>query len=398
MLKKWFFLLLISAMMLTGCWSSKEITDLMIVTGIGIDKDAESGNYVATVQILNPGEIASQTKTERLEVTTYQTTGKSIHEAMRRLSTDVPRRMYLSHIQLVIFGEELAREGIGKALDYISRNYEFRTDFFILVSKNGQAKDVLNVLTPTESTPSVSLYSSIHVSEKIWAPTKGVQLDEFLSTLLKDGKHPVLTGVEVIGDKDEGGKVSGLGQIKPVAKIGITGFAGFKKDRLVGWLNERESKGYNYLINNIQSTVGSVPCGDDHYFSVEVMKMNSNVMASFKNNQPSITIKLEIEADLGEVQCDMDIAKPETLEKMKSMAKEQVVQLLEETIARAKNDIKSDIFGFGEVFHRQHPKQWRKLKANWDDTFQSLKVDYKINYRINRFGTITEPVSKDRGN
>lgn len=60
--------------MLTGCWSSREISELMIVTGMGIDKDPKSENYVITMQIINPGEIASQTKTERLEVTSYQTT------------------------------------------------------------------------------------------------------------------------------------------------------------------------------------------------------------------------------------------------------------------------------------------------------------------------------------
>lgn len=39
-----------------------------IVTGMSIDKDEETGDYLVTMQIINPGEIASQMKTERLEV------------------------------------------------------------------------------------------------------------------------------------------------------------------------------------------------------------------------------------------------------------------------------------------------------------------------------------------
>jgi spore germination protein KC len=397
MVKKYYLMVIISSciIILSGCWSSKEISELMIVTGMGIDRDSTTGEYKVTLQIINPGEIASQTKTERLEVTTYQTTGESIYEVMRRFSTEVPRKMYLSHIQLVIFGEELAKEGIGKTLDFISRNHEFRTDFFILVSKNSKAEDILNVLTPTESSPSVSLYSSINVSEKVWAPTKGVHLDELLNTLISEGKEPILTGVKVGGDKDKGDEVSSLEQIKPAAITKITGYAAFKKDKLVGWLSENESKGYNYIINNITSTVGSIPCEGGGIIALEVKKSKTDLKANVKNGKPSITIKTDIEADLGEIQCDMDLTKTEIIKKVEKDAGYQVEGLMEEVITKAKEEFKSDIFGFGETIHRQHPKAWKKLKGNWDETFQDLEISSDINYKIRRIGTISDSFQKD---
>jgi spore germination protein KC len=397
MIKKILLLVMVGncIVMLSGCWSSKEITELMIVTGMGIDRDSDTGEYKVTVQIINPGEIASQTKTERLEVTTYQTTGESIYEVMRRFSTKVPRKMYLAHIQLVIFGEELAKEGIGKTLDFISRNHEFRTDFFILVSKNGKAEDVLNVLTPTEASPSVSLYSSINVSEKIWAPTKGVHLDELLNTLVSEGKHPVLTGVEVRGDKERGDTVSSLEQIKPAAVTKITGFAAFRNDKLVGWLTENESKGYNYIINNIKSTVGSIPCEDSGIIALDVKKIKTDLKTNVKSGKPSITIKTNIEADLGEIQCDMDLSKTSVIKQIEEDAAKQVQSLMEHSITKAKEEFKSDIFGFGETIHRQHPKAWKKLKGNWDETFQDLEISFDMNYDIRRIGTISNSFQKD---
>lgn len=397
MVKKFLLFVMISncLLMLTGCWSSKEITELMIVTGMGVDRDSDTGEYKVTLQIINPGEIASQTKTERLEVTTYQTTGESIYEVMRRISTEVPRKMYLSHIQLVIFGEELAKEGIGKTLDFISRNHEFRTDFFILVSKGSSAEDVLNVLTPTEASPSVSLYSAINVSEKIWAPTKGVHLDELLNTLVSDGKQPVLTGVKVSGDRDKGDEVSSLEQIKPAAITKITGFAAFNKDKLVGWLTEKESKGYNYIISNITSTVGSIPCEDGGIIALEVKKAKTDLQSNIKDGKPSITIKTNIEADLGEIQCHMDLTKTATIKQIEDDASKQVQTLMEHSITKAKEEFKSDIFGFGETIHRQHPKAWKKLKGNWDETFQDLEISFDIHYDIRRIGTISESFHKD---
>jgi spore germination protein KC len=398
MIKRIYLLMLFCNCMflLVGCWSSKEISELMIVTGMGIDKDPDSNEYIVTLQIINPGEIASQTKTERLEVTAYKTTGKTLYEVMRRISTEVPRKMYLSHIQLVIFGEDFAKEGIGKALDFLSRNHEFRTDFFMLVSKNGTAEEVLNVLTPTEASPSVSLYSSINVAEKIWAPTRGVHLDELISTLLSEGKNPVLTGVIISGNEEKGDEVSSLEQIKPAAITKIIGYAGFKKDKLMGWLDEKESKGYNYIIDNITSTVGPIPCeNNDGNIAIEVNKSKSDIKASIKGGKPSITIELNVEANLGEIQCDMDLTKTETIKKMEDGAEKQVQSIMEKSISKAKKDLKSDIFGFGEVIHRQHPKAWKKLKNHWDETFQELEVNYKINYQIRRLGTISDSFQKD---
>jgi spore germination protein KC len=398
MVKKMSFLLFVCLCMflLTGCWSSRELSELMIVTGMGIDKDPESENYVVTLQVINPGEIASQTKTERLEVTSYQTTGKTLYEVMRRISTEVPRKMYLSHIQLIIFGEELAREGIGKSLDFISRNHEFRTDFFMLVSKSGKAEDILNVLTPTESSPSVSLYSAIDVAEKIWAPTKGVPLDELLRGILSDGKHPVLTGVEVTGDKEKGSEVKGLQQIKPAAVTNITGFAAFKKDKLVGWLNEKESKGYNYIIDNVETTVGPIECDGGGIVAIEVSKAKSNIKASVRNGKPSITIETNIEADIGEVKCNIDLTKEESIHMLENSAEHQVQQLMEKSVKKAKGKLNSDIFGFGEAIHRQQPDAWKKLKKNWDETFQDLEVSYNVDYEIRRLGTISNSLEIDK--
>ncbi|MFP5113046.1 Ger(x)C family spore germination protein [Bacillaceae bacterium C204] len=382
-------------LLLGGCWSSREITELMIVTGMSIDKDEENGDYLVTMQIINPGEIASQTKTERLEVTTYRTTGKTLYEVMRRISTEIPRKIYLSHIQLIIFGEELAKEGIGKALDFISRNQEFRTDFYILISKDGPGKDVLNVLTPTEASPSVSLYSAIEVSEKVWAPTKGVTLDELLNGLVLDGKDPVLTGVRVNGDRQEADEVAGLEQIKPSAVTKITGYAGFKGDKLVGWLNEIESKGYNYIIDNVKSTVGSIPCEEDGNIALEINKAKSKMISNIMKGKPSITMEVNVEANIGEVQCEIDLSKEKTIKKIENDAKDHLKFIMGESVSKAQNELKSDIFGFGEAIHRQHPEAWKRLKGNWDETFPELEINYRINYDIKRLGTISNSFQQD---
>ncbi|PAK38788.1 spore gernimation protein KC, partial [Priestia megaterium] len=59
MKRKWSVLLLmiLVTVLLSSCWSRKELTDLAIVSAMGVDK-TEDGRYTVTLQIINPGNVA----------------------------------------------------------------------------------------------------------------------------------------------------------------------------------------------------------------------------------------------------------------------------------------------------------------------------------------------------
>ena len=46
----------------------------------------------------------------------------------------------MSHLRIVVFGEELAREGIAKAIDFLLRDHEIRADFYMLVAREERAQ------------------------------------------------------------------------------------------------------------------------------------------------------------------------------------------------------------------------------------------------------------------
>ncbi len=45
-------LMLLSVIVLPGCWDKRELTDLAIISAIGIDR-TNDGNYVLHLQIIN---------------------------------------------------------------------------------------------------------------------------------------------------------------------------------------------------------------------------------------------------------------------------------------------------------------------------------------------------------
>ena len=379
---------------LSGCWNRQEIDSLAIVTAVGIDKDPEG--YNVTTQILNPGEIASQKTLNTTTVTTYSTSGKTVFEAFRRLTVESPRKMYFSHIRIVALGEELAKDDIGKVLDFLLRQHEFRSDYYIIITKDVSARQVLSLLTPIERIPANKIYSSLKISEKLWAPTRSVQLDELISVIMSGGKNAVLTGTSIKGNINGGTDLNSLASTEREAIIKFDSLAAFKDTRLVGWLNEDESKGYNYITDNVKSTVGYVELADGGTVTVELKKSKSKMTAINQNGALSINVDVEMEGEIGEIEGDIDISKQENIRRIEQLWGEKNEYLCYLAIKKAQQTFKSDIFGFGNVVHRTYPDLWKKIKNRWGKEFENLPVTVHSTLKVKSFGTTTSSFLKNK--
>lgn len=397
-MKRIIFLLLLIlklAILLTSCWSSNEINEISIASALGIDK-SEKG-YLVTVQLINPGEIAEKSTSTRTPVTTYRISGETIFEALRRLTLETPRKIYLSHLRLLVFGEEFAKDGIGKTLDFLSRDHEMRADYYIVIAKNTKATKLLDVLTPVEKTPANKMYSSLEMSEKEWASTYHIQLDELINNLISEGQHPVLTGIIIEGDPAAGYDIRNVEKVDSPATIHIGYIGGFKKDRLIGWLDEDESIGYNYIMDHVTSTIVTLPCSKDGKLSVELIRAKAEVKASVESGKPKINIEVWAEGNVGEVECDIDLSRTKNIYTLETNIGEKIKSNMESAVKKAQKDLKSDIFGFGEAIHRANPIVWKELKKDWDNEFERLEVNIKVKVKIRRLGTITKSFQKEIG-
>ncbi|KRF07136.1 hypothetical protein ASG89_17460 [Paenibacillus sp. Soil766] len=389
MMKRAIVLLLI-LMLATGCWNRKELDEISIATAIGIDKKGD--NYSISVQLLNTDEITS-TKggNQRMPVVTLQlSSGNTIFESFRKLTTSSPRKILSSHLRILVIGEDVAKEGIANVLDLLSRDHELRSDFNILLARNATANDILQVLTPLEKIPANKLYSSLISSEKNWGVTTNVDLHQLIYDLVDAGKDPVLSSIHIKGDSLKAKSRENLSSVLPPATLEYKGLGVFHRDHFVGWLTDRESKGYNYAINNIKSTVIALPCQQSKgLMSIELMSSRSKLKVKFVDNQPRVFINLRAEANIGEVACELDLNSTKTIQAIEEQLNEEIKGTILDSVAKAKS-YKSDIFGFGAAIHRANYKQWHLMKDNWDQTFAHLPVEVTVQSKIRRTGSVVE--------
>jgi spore germination protein KC len=385
-MKKSMIVLLILCLFLTGCWDRRELNELAITMAIGIDKIEDE--YQVSAQVVVPSEVSMKSSTGRSTVTLFQAKGETVYEALRKMTKDSPRKIYPGHLRMLVLGEELSQEGIGESIELLSRDWELRSDFYVVVAKNVTAAEILNVSTTLESIPANKMFDTLKTSESAYAASNGITLEELIKDLTSEGKDAVLTGIQVIGDQEIGTSKQNVESITPLARIQYDELAVFKKDKLMGWLTEQESRGYNDITNSVKNTVIPISCPKGGKATIEITRLNSDVKGNIKKGKSEVNINIQAEGNVGEVECQINLIEPETFDELEKITEKDLEDTINQTIDTLQKQFEADIFGFGEAIHRSNPKEWEKKKEHWDEEFSDLTVNVKVDVKLRFTGTI----------
>lgn len=389
--------LLAIVLILSGCWSRHELNDLAITVALGVDKAEDE--YEISVQIVDPGQIA--TKKEggggRTPATLYSIKGTTFAEAMGRLTTITPRKAYFSHLRIFLISEALAREGISDVLEYISRNHEFRPDFYIGVARGTTAREILGLMTPLEKIPANKMYNALELAQREWAPVATIQLNDLINDMMTNGKNPVLTGFRIRGNSQQAKTKKNIERIETLGVIQTWGLAAFNKDKFVGWLDERESKGYTDITDKLYRSVVVGKCPGGGYITMNINRSKTSMKAKVRNGKPKVDVLIRAEGDISDVTCRIDLTKPETLEQVNKILGLGIKENMERSLLKARK-LKTDIFGFGEAIHRGNPAYWKKVKDDWDQHFTKLPVQIQVEVQVRQLGTTTDPIRNKLAN
>lgn len=394
-MKKSMFVLMILSLLLTGCWDRRELNELAITMALAIDKVED--DYQVTAQVVVPSEVSMRGKTGSSPVTLFQENGETVYEALRKMTKDSPRKIYPGHLQMLVLGEELAEEGIGESLELLARDWELRSDFFVVIARDITAGEVLNVTTSLEVIPSNKMFNTLKTSEGAWAGTNGITLDELIENITSDGKEAVLTGILVTGDQEIGSSKQNVESITPAVRISYDNLAVFKNDKLVGWLTERESKGYNDITNSVENTVLPISCPKEGKATIEIINLKSEMKGKINKGKPEVDINIKVKANVGDVECPITLNEPTIIE-LEKITEKKLEETVNQTIETVQKQYETDIFGFGSAIHRSNPKEWKKMKKQWDIEFSEMTANVKVDVKINHSGTIGDSFIEDIGN
>jgi spore germination protein KC len=377
---------LVIVLLLTGCWSRQELNELGIVSGIAVDKS--DGQYQLSVQVVIPDQVNVRSGKNETPVTMYKAVAPTLFEAFRKLTETSPRKIYTAHIRTLVLSEEVARGGIARVIDILVRNPETRPDYFVLIARQSSAENILKVLTPLDKIPGEALFNSLDTSSKVWAPVAAVTVDTLIDQLMTQGMSPLLPGISLLENDSSESQNEDMRKIDHPIKLNYSGMAVFQNDKLIGWLSKDEGKGYNYIMNQVNSTVGHMRCPDGKLISLEVINSHTEMKSRMKSGKPIVEISVNLEANIGEVECNIDIDDPRVIQSLQREGEENLEELMKQSVDVAMHKYKVDVFGFGRAINNSYPKLWKKMEKDWTEEFPNLEVVYKTDVHIRNTGMI----------
>lgn len=376
---------------ISGCWSERQLTDIAMVAAVGIDR-TEDGQYEASYQYFNPGNIAGGLQGggggQSPPVAVYTATGDTIMEVHGNMSRKVSREPYYSHTNLVVVSEEIAKkEGIGPVLEAFDRGSQFRVTTSVIIARDVKAKDLITTLTALDKVPSQKIMQTLESTEKSMGENINIDLEEIITALVSPGREPMISGFTVKGDAKEGSKQEILQATDLPVTVEADGNAIFKNGKLVDWIQGTDARSVLWVLDRIQSTTVTTEWeGHKDAISYRLARQKTNVSAEMKDGKPHVSVHIHMEGDIGEVTVPVNLKDPATIEKIERDIGKEVKRNIE-TSVRHTQKIKADIFGFGEVFHRAEPAEWKKLEKKWEDEiFPNLAVDVTVESYIRRTG------------
>ena len=376
-------LLFITAVISSGCWDMKELEQRAIVSGIALDKNKE-GLLEVSCQVVNPGNIKAVSTRESgvggsSPVTIYSVTEGSVSEAVEEMAAKTGRELFLGHNRVLIIGENAARDGLEDVLDFFNREPKIRRRLWLAVTP-GKAREVLEAAGGMGKVPAYGVSDIINASS-VNSKAASVRLQEFFSQISKASVQPVASRVEIYeGEKGQ-------------KSVKASGAAVFKRYKLVGYLDQYETRGYLWIISKVKGGVVSAFLDPEENKRISMKKLESRgkIEPRIHDDVIEMTIKLNVNGDLGETtDKELDLDNPQTIKEMEQKISQAIASEVESSINKAK-ELDCDIFGFGEKVRRSYPREWKKLYPDWEENFKNVDVKIAVSTTLRRTGKISDP-------
>lgn len=386
------FLFLVAALLLTGCGNYRELNDLAITTGIAFD--IKDDQYIVSYMIANSNKAETDSKDSETKITVYEGKGNTISSAYMDLNSKNPKIPYIGHLEVVIISEDLAKKGILEALDFLIRNPESRKEFYIVLSKNVEAGTLLKTLAPLESFPSQNIAGIIKSNKDEQSTIVMQKYSTVITNMIDEGVEPIINGIELDGNKEEGQMQESLEKATPSATIKIDTIGIFKKDKLLGWSTHDETVGINIINNSAGFVLLETKC-DDKYMTSTLKDIKTKPIITFENNIPKIKLKIKADGAILEMQCKRNLEETKIMKELENEFNEKLKSIIDETIYMAQKKYKSDIFGFGNYIYKKNLKKWNIIKDKWNnEIFPEIKIDTEIKINLNNKGSLEQSLKE----
>ncbi len=363
---------------LTSCEKAgTELSDLMIIQGIGIDVSKEG--YKVTVEILNNEQSGSPSGDSSAENKTkiYNATGETVASALMKLTTKSGNKPFYAQNRVIVLGEATAQRSLTDVMDFFERNYDSRASQLLCVAKGKKAEDVIRAKLLTDTVKSKILEKMLQSGyEQSLVPR--IRIIDAVNTIKDDTAFLCIPAVSVQNNGEN-------------QDFSLDGCALFDKDEsFCMYLSEGDAKGIAFLDNNIREGFISADLPNGQKATFVIVKGKTRYKIIKENGKLHYKLNIDVVCDLEEVGgAEFFSTDDDFMEKIKGAVGSAVAETAENTIITLQGEHGGDAIRYGRRLYLYDNQEYERLKNNWDEEFKNSITSLNVNVTIRRIGEET---------
>ncbi|WP_096199160.1 Ger(x)C family spore germination protein [Bacillus sp. FJAT-45350] len=388
-------IILVIALLLSGCWDRAELEELAYVIAVGIDM-GDHDELIVTYQLARPGATAEGGNEDEFS-DIVSVAAPDLLSARDLAVAFVTRDIIFTHSKALIISEEVARA--NKMMPYLSatvRDRQLRRRMNVIISKE-KAEHFLQENKPTLEIQPHRYYDEL--AER-WEDT-GFIPDSTLHQLLSRTEENAglflasYGSVDNSTNKKEGEEDKYFpGEIKksggnPTQTIGS---AVIKQGEMIGALNGEETRFSLLLRPKIEVKqmiiTFSDPIESEKHITARLLnEQRTEVKVDVKGDKPVVNVMLPVQLDIIGIPSHINYV--EDMEKQQILKEHIEAEIKEKTlnlIKKTQEEFRGEPFLWSSIVKRNFLTLQEYESFDWMASYPKAKINVEVDVELKQFG------------
>lgn len=383
-------LIILSCILLSGCWDKVEIDRRNFISTIAVDP-GEDITKEKELKGIDPEEPFAERQIKKINVTFgfpdmsmlgpgkaggaqekyINTKAYSMEDAASEAMAKSSRNIYMGHTKLLILSSDLLgyKNTVKEVVDYLQRNPNMNRMMQVVVS-DGRAEEYIKFKPQAENSTQYYISGLMENSKKN-SRILNITLNEFLILLSENG-NALLPRISLDKEKKE---------------LILSGAAIIKDYEVKGYFTPIE-------LLDIQLLSGKFNVGkkviymDGHPVDYVIDGYERKVRVEEEGDKLVININLSLEGQLGEYSVDKKVLEKDELQKLQNTFNKSISEECEKIMGMAKSEFEIDPFGVREHIQKFNPLLWNRIEKNWNEKYKNASINVIVKSEIRRVGAV----------
>lgn len=390
----------------SASYNSQNIDRLNYVIAIGIDKTPDNNNLQVSFEFTDLNAFSESNSSEKSKPIIDTLVAPSIPEAVNLMNAYAGKQINLSHCKVVIFSEDVSRDGILEEVTYLMNDPQIRPTTNIIIATE-KAKDYIENSTSSLDEILTKYYDIFPTSAEYTGFTSNILLSRFYQNLTNDESG----AVAILGTKSKTSKekssssnsvsdsqnnttkndislesiASGETIIEGDRGTENIGLAVFNKDKYIGNLSAIETLCYTLIeeeVDNFSVCIDN-PITPNKKIDISVSSLEpAYTKIDISNNSPTITIKLNLTAKALTGQDSLDFSNKDTLNTVNAALKDYLTSKMKDFLYKTSRDYSSDINGFYRLVKQKFLTIPEYESYNWEEKYKQAEFNIEIDSNV----------------